>query len=176
MGRSRVSDHGRIRRLTEGAVDKLLPETDLGLAVKCNLRAMQCAEEQVAVVERAVRVLDGLARGGTGSDQQYPRYRVGPAQVLENSHVSSQNTTLSALHRLVLQRSVPRQAVEACSGLLAAALSRRELGLATGRLCPNARGARASTAPFGLVQLVTRASARRPPRVSTAGTCLRSCL
>ncbi len=45
---------GRIKQLTEEAVDELLPQTDLGLAVKCNLRVMQCTDEQVAVLERAV--------------------------------------------------------------------------------------------------------------------------
>ena len=41
-------------RPTEAAVDEVLPKADLGLAVKCNLRVMQCADEQVAVIERAV--------------------------------------------------------------------------------------------------------------------------
>ncbi len=45
---------GRIKRLTEETVDEVLPETDLSLAVKCNLRVMQCADEQVAELERVV--------------------------------------------------------------------------------------------------------------------------
>ncbi|MDJ0890054.1 MAG: IS110 family transposase [Gammaproteobacteria bacterium] len=45
---------GEIKQLDESAVDEMLPESDLGLAVKCNLRVMQCADAQVAVLERAV--------------------------------------------------------------------------------------------------------------------------
>ncbi len=45
---------GQIKQLDESAVDEMLPESDLGLAVKCNLRVMQCADAQVAVLERAV--------------------------------------------------------------------------------------------------------------------------
>lgn len=45
---------GQIKRLTEEAVDEVLGEAELGLAVKCNLRVMQCADEQVRVLERAV--------------------------------------------------------------------------------------------------------------------------
>ncbi len=45
---------GQIKQLDESTVEEMLPESDLGLAVKCNLRVMQCAGEQVAVLEKAV--------------------------------------------------------------------------------------------------------------------------
>lgn len=45
---------GQIKQLTEAAVEEVLAEPELALAVKCNLRVMQCADEQVAVLERAV--------------------------------------------------------------------------------------------------------------------------
>ncbi len=44
----------QIKQFDESTVDEMFPQSDLGLAVKCNLRVMQCADEQVAVLERAV--------------------------------------------------------------------------------------------------------------------------
>jgi transposase len=45
----------RIKTLDAEQVDELLPNPDLALAVKANLALMQCADEQIAILERAVR-------------------------------------------------------------------------------------------------------------------------
>jgi transposase len=52
-GRSMNSN--RIKTLDAEQVDELLPNPDLALAVKANLALMQCADEQIANLERAVR-------------------------------------------------------------------------------------------------------------------------
>lgn len=45
----------RIKTLDAEQVDELLPNPDLALAVKANVALMQCADEQIAILERAVR-------------------------------------------------------------------------------------------------------------------------
>ena len=45
----------RIKMLDDQTVDALLPNPDLALAVKANLSMMQRADEQIAILERAVR-------------------------------------------------------------------------------------------------------------------------
>ncbi len=44
----------QIKQFDESTVDDMFPQSEVGLAVKCNLRVMHCADEQVAVLERAV--------------------------------------------------------------------------------------------------------------------------
>lgn len=45
----------RIKALDTQQVDRLLADGDLALAVKANLSMMQCADEQIEILERAVR-------------------------------------------------------------------------------------------------------------------------
>lgn len=45
----------RIKTLDSEQVDQLLPDRDLALAVKANLSMMQCADEQIEILERTVR-------------------------------------------------------------------------------------------------------------------------
>ncbi len=45
----------RIKQLTAAEVKRLLPNTDLALAVQSNLSVMRCLQEQIAGVERVVR-------------------------------------------------------------------------------------------------------------------------
>jgi transposase len=44
----------RIKQLTVGEVDQLLPDAELALAVKSNLAVLQCLEEQIAQIEEVV--------------------------------------------------------------------------------------------------------------------------
>ena len=45
----------RIKALDSPGVDELLPEQDLALAVKANLSMMQCAQEQISILEKTVK-------------------------------------------------------------------------------------------------------------------------
>jgi transposase len=44
-----------VKRLSEAEVEKLLPEPDLALAVKSNLRVMRCLEEEIKKLEKVVK-------------------------------------------------------------------------------------------------------------------------
>ena len=44
-----------VKRLSEAQVEELLPEPDLALAVKSNLRVMQCLEEEIKKLEKVVK-------------------------------------------------------------------------------------------------------------------------
>lgn len=57
----------QIKQLTEAAVGEVLPETDLGLALKCNLRVMQCADEQAG---------GGVGASGAGAGETQARVQV----------------------------------------------------------------------------------------------------
>lgn len=45
-----------VKKLTEDQVEQLLPDADLALAVKSNLRVMHCLEEEIGKLERVVKV------------------------------------------------------------------------------------------------------------------------
>ncbi len=59
-----------------------MPERDLGLALKCNLRVMQCADAQVAVLERAVLERAVLERVKLKPAFKYLRSIPGTGQIL----------------------------------------------------------------------------------------------
>jgi transposase len=51
----RAPSGNRIKQLETEDIERLLPETDLALAVTSNLEVMRCLAEQIAVLERAVK-------------------------------------------------------------------------------------------------------------------------
>jgi transposase len=44
----------RVKRLDDKEIDELIPNTDLALAIKANLAMLQCADQQIDILEKAV--------------------------------------------------------------------------------------------------------------------------